>query len=107
MIFPVATGGSGGSYSSVNPLYVSTCTSLSAVAGVSTCTATEEGLPSVSGTRYFLVTGLVVNSLALTISLFAHILFEDGPLGHGLVLRRMVPGLAEGTSFLETVSMGL
>ena len=84
---PVATGSSDDSYSSVGTSYISTCTSLAAGGGVSTCTVTKEGSLSGSITGYLLFTGLVVNSLAFKISLFARILIEDGPVERGLVLR--------------------
>ena len=94
---PVTTDSSGGSYSSVDRSYVSTCTALVVGVGcVSTGDVSSEVVvlgaivvPLVSG--YFLVTGLVVNCLAFNISLFAHIRVEDGPLSFGLVLRCLLP----------------
>ena len=101
----VGTGSSGGSYSSVDQLYVSTCTAIVADVCVSTgdvsselVVVAAEAVPLESG--YFLVTGLVVNCLAFSISLFARIRAEDGPLSFGLLQCLLA-------SFLDTMSMDL
>ena len=102
----VRTGSSGGSYSSVDQSYISTCTAIFADVCVSTgdvssglVVVAAGELPYESG--YFLVTGLVVNCLAFSISLFACIRAEDGPLSFGLLLQCLL------ASFLDTVSIGL